>query len=65
MRVVIEQSLCAGNGRCYTLAPDLFSDDERGYGVVVATDDLTDAQLELASRAVAACPEHAVRIEAG
>ena len=26
---------CQGHGRCYDLAPDLFGDDEEGYGQVL------------------------------
>jgi hypothetical protein len=32
MRIVIDGNRCTGNGRCYSLFSDLFSDDEPGYG---------------------------------
>ena len=63
MRVVIDQSICSGNGRCYTLAPELFVDDERGYGQLVGDGTLTDEQVEQARKAVTACPERAITIE--
>ncbi len=63
MRVVIDQSICTGNGRCYTLVPELFTDDERGYGQVVGDGVLTDDQVEQAQKAVVACPERAITLE--
>ncbi len=63
MRVVIDQSICTGNGRCYTLVPELFTDDERGYSQVVGDGVLTDDQVEQAHRAVVACPERAITLE--
>ncbi len=62
-RIVIHADLCVGNGRCYTLAPRLIVDDERGYGGVIGDGNLTDdAALEEADRAVRACPERAIEI---
>lgn len=61
-RVVIDGDACTGNGRCYTLGPDLFTDDESGYGQVLDSGPLDDTRLELARRAAAACPEDAIRI---
>ena len=63
MRVVIDESVCSGNGRCYTLVPDLFTDDERGYGQVVGDAALTEEQVEQARKAVVACPERAIIVE--
>jgi ferredoxin len=62
MKIVIDPGACSGNGRCYTLAPELFTDDERGYGQVVGDGTISDDQLELAQRAVLACPEDAISI---
>ena len=62
MKIVIDQTACAGNGRCYSLVPELFTDDERGYGQVVGDGTITDDQLEAARRAERACPEHAISI---
>jgi ferredoxin len=59
---VIDDERCAGHGRCYVIAPDLFTDDERGYGATVGRGAVTPDQLDVAQRAVAACPEHAISI---
>ena len=63
MRVVIDTERCTGHGRCYTLAPALFSDDERGFGRVIGKGEVTTEHEEAASSAALACPEHAVTIE--
>jgi ferredoxin len=60
---VIDQAACSGNGRCYSLVPELFTDDERGYGKVVGDGTIAEEQREAAERAVRACPEDAISIE--
>ena len=62
IRLVIDPERCVGNGRCYSLAPDLVTDDERGYGQVVGDGSLHDDRLEEARRLVLACPEQAITI---
>jgi ferredoxin len=62
MRIVIDGERCTGNGRCYALVPELFSDDERGYGRVIGDGVLHDDQLDAARRAVTACPEDAITL---
>jgi ferredoxin len=62
MRVRIDPERCQGHGRCYDLAPDLFAEDEDGYGTVrndglVPPDREDDAEL-----AVANCPEQAIGV---
>jgi ferredoxin len=61
-RLVIDTDLCVGNGRCYSLAPDLVIDDESGYGQVIGDGAVDDAHIEVAQRVVLACPEHAISI---
>ena len=61
IRLTIDYAFCTGNGRCFTLFPELFGDDERGYGRVL-TEELGDEQLERAQRAVSACPEQAISV---
>ncbi|HEY6533782.1 MAG TPA: ferredoxin [Acidimicrobiales bacterium] len=65
MRVVIDADACSGNGRCYSLVPELFTDDESGYGQVVDGGEFGEGQRELAEKAVRACPEDAISIEEG
>jgi ferredoxin len=62
VRVVIDGERCAGHGRCYVIAPELFTDDERGYGATAGDGAVTPDQADLARRAVAACPERAISI---
>jgi len=63
MKIVIDPGACSGNGRCYSLVPELFTDDERGYGQVLGDGTISDDQREAAERAVRACPESAISIE--
>lgn len=63
MKIVIDPNACSGNGRCYSLVPELFSDDERGYGQVVGDGTIGADQLEAARKAERACPESAISIE--
>jgi ferredoxin len=62
MRVVIDSQRCTGHGRCYTLAPMVFSDDERGYGQVIGAAEVPPEHEETARRAIGACPEHAITL---
>ena len=62
MRVRIDQSLCAGHGRCFSLAPEVFDYDEEGFGVLrleTVTPDLEAA----ARRSAGACPERAIAVD--
>jgi len=62
VKVQIDSEKCQGHGRCYDLAPQLFTEDEEGYGQVigegkVSADDEHQAQLAFSN-----CPENAVQI---
>jgi len=62
VKVRINAERCQGHGRCYDLAPDLFTDDEEGYGTVV-DDGVVPPELEAAARRAASnCPERAVEL---
>jgi ferredoxin len=64
MKLRIDTDRCTGHGRCYDLAPELFTDDEQGHGqVAVAEPD--ESQLAAARLAVNSCPERAVILEDG
>lgn len=62
-RVRIDPDLCAGHGRCYAVAPDVFDADDRGHGTVVTEGELTNDQRTAAELAVANCPERAILLE--
>ncbi len=61
MRVIIDKDVCAGHGRCYTLAPGLFDADDYGNGVVIG-EDLQEDLVGQARIAVENCPERAILI---
>jgi ferredoxin len=63
MRITIDGDRCSGHGRCYTLAPDLFTDDDRGFGQVEGDGTVGPDQVEAARRAVRSCPERAIALE--
>jgi ferredoxin len=62
VRILLDTDRCTGHGRCYSLAPDLFDCDDRGYGTVIRPE--VAAGLEQQARiAVANCPERAISLE--
>jgi ferredoxin len=64
MKVEISSERCQGHGRCYDLAPDLFAEDDEGYGTVSGDGDgnVPPDLQEQARLAVANCPERAIDI---
>jgi ferredoxin len=61
MKIRIDKNLCRGHGRCYDVAADVFTDDDEGYGQVIAA-EVPDKFEEQARLAVASCPERAIVI---
>jgi ferredoxin len=62
VKVQIDPERCQGHGRCYDLAPDLFGDDEEGYGQVLGDGTVSPDAERNARRAVVNCPEHAIEV---
>ena len=62
MRVTIDRDRCAGHGLCYMVAPDVFTDDEDGYGRPVHDGELAGEIVASARRAAGSCPEQAIAI---
>lgn len=62
-KIKIDKELCSGHGRCYVLAPEIFTDDEAGFGQVIGDGSIDALNLDAAERAVKACPEKAIGIE--
>ena len=62
MRITLDGARCQGHGRCYTVAPDLFTYDDDGQAVLIVADELTDDQLKHAHLAAANCPEYAIEV---
>ncbi len=66
MRIHIDENLCAGHGRCYTLAPELLEANEEGYPTGLGDDiDVAPSLEEAAHRAIANCPEGAIAVVEG
>jgi ferredoxin len=61
LRIVLDDSLCTGHGRCYALAPALFDSDDAGRSVVLAA-EVGEEHRAAAEAAVANCPERAIRL---
>jgi ferredoxin len=63
MRVHVDAERCEGHGRCYALAPELFTPDDIGNAEVVG-DGTVDPALEHKARlAFENCPERAITLE--
>lgn len=62
MKLRIDSERCQGHGRCYDLAPDLFGDDDEGFGQVLGDGTVTADTEREARLAVANCPERAIEL---
>ncbi len=62
MKILIDSQRCQGHGRCYDLSPDLFGEDDEGYGQVLSGDVVPADKENDARRAEANCPEHAIEL---
>lgn len=61
-RLHIDTAECTGHGRCYVKAPELFADDESGFGRLIDEGAVPEHLLERARAAVTACPERAISL---
>lgn len=62
MKLVIDPERCQGHGRCYSLVPQLFGEDELGNGVVLGDGRVSPDMEHDAELAVANCPESAIEL---
>jgi len=62
VKLQIDPAVCQGHGRCYDLAPDLFGEDDEGYGQVLDDGIVPSGKEPDARRAVANCPERAIAL---
>jgi ferredoxin len=62
MRVTTDWDRCVGQGLRYMIAPEVFTDDEDGYGRPALDGELTDELATSARRAVGSCPEQAILV---
>jgi ferredoxin len=61
--VRVDAAKCVGHGRCYVLAPEVFSEDDRGH-CVVPDEELPESLLDEARKGETNCPEQAIRVVA-
>ena len=62
LKVFLDVEACTGHGRCYSLAPAVFSPDDLGHCEILLAEPPEELR-ESTRRAVATCPEGALRIE--
>lgn len=62
MRVHIDHERCQGHGRCYSLVPQLFGEDELGNGTVLGDGRVPADLVDDARLAADNCPEGAIDV---
>jgi ferredoxin len=60
VRVSIDRQACTGHGLCYVSAPQVFRDDDEGYGQVLGDGKVSASDADDALHAAANCPERAI-----
>ena len=64
VRVVVDRDACVGHGRCYSLAPQVYTSDDEGFVEFVDGDTATTPELVRQARVgVENCPEKALRLD--
>jgi ferredoxin len=61
VRLLIDQNVCQGHGRCYATAPELIKADDQGYPVV-PEGGLEVEDRDLAEEIEGGCPEMAISL---
>jgi ferredoxin len=64
IRVEVIPALCRAHGKCSRLAPEVFSHDENGFAWV-QLEEIPPELVEVARKAVYACPSKALLITTG
>jgi ferredoxin len=66
MRFHVDENRCTGHGRCYTIAPEIYSSDDDGWNADRGqTVNVAAGREEAAELGARACPERAITIEKG
>jgi ferredoxin len=61
LKIHIDEKLCAGHGRCYSLNPEIIQTNDEGYPVQLGqTIEIGPGDEGAARRAIANCPEGAI-----
>lgn len=61
MKVTVDRGACTGHGRCYTICPEVYGEDEEGY-CLIERPDVPAAHRVSARRAADNCPERAIHV---
>jgi ferredoxin len=61
-RLEIDRGRCQGHARCAALAPEIFSVDDEGNGLVLIDGPISIDLLDKAYLASSNCPELAIKI---
>ena len=62
MKVAIDPDKCMGHGMCYSMAPNVYADDDEGYGEVIGDGTVGIEAAEAARSGAANCPEAAITV---
>lgn len=63
MRIAVSKELCSGQGRCYSVAPDVYTADDEGFCAQSGSEFEVPAGLEDQARLGAeTCPEGAITV---
>jgi ferredoxin len=62
VKVSIDRQACTGHGLCYLSAPQVFGDDDEGYGQVLGEGEVSAGDADDARHAAANCPERAITV---
>ncbi|MGW0018497.1 ferredoxin [Rhodococcus sp. NPDC003382] len=62
-RLVVDRSVCAGHGLCYSRSPEVVDCDDSGYPVILQDILELEEHIAAAEEAVAVCPERALTLE--
>jgi ferredoxin len=62
VKVAINTDKCMGHGMCYGLAPNVYVDDDDGYGQVIGDGTVGDDEADAARNGAANCPESAITV---
>jgi ferredoxin len=61
LKIHIDEKLCSGHGRCYSLNPQIVQANDEGYPVQLGQDiEIGPADEGAARNAIANCPEGAI-----
>jgi ferredoxin len=61
VKLTVDNEMCTGHGRCYTVAPDLLEYDDEGFvSIRGQTIEVPAGQESAARDAALSCPEGAI-----